>query len=86
MFCATTYNQPFLIAYFVTVTILKPIKGEECLLCEAVIGYVNSALKDPNNEKSVEQLLDIACDKLPSFSKDMVSFIKTYLEMHFVLY
>ncbi|KAK7113801.1 prosaposin-like [Littorina saxatilis] len=49
-----------------------PVKsGETCLICETVLGYVKSALNDPNNEKTIEQLLDEVCDIVPASYKGM---------------
>lgn len=58
----------------VAVNVEVPVKsGELCVVCEMVLGYIKSALDDPDNEKTIEELLDEVCNIFPASDKGLVS-------------
>ena len=58
----------------VSVKLEMPVKGGElCLVCETVMGELKSILDDPNNEKTIEQVLDEVCNLVPASDKGLVS-------------
>ena len=51
-----------------------PVKGGElCVVCETAMGELKSILDDPNNEKTIEQILDEVCNLVPASDKGLVS-------------
>ena len=51
-----------------------PVKGDElCVVCETVMGELKSILDDPNNKKTIEQILDEVCNFVPASDKGLVS-------------
>lgn len=62
--CAGDKPQP--------VNVEVPVKsGELCVVCEMVLGYIKSALDDPDNEKTIEELLDEVCNIFPASDKGL---------------
>ena len=57
----------------VSVDLKMPVKsGQVCTICEMVLGDIRSALKDKNNEKTIEQLLEEVCNVVPPSYKGLV--------------
>lgn len=51
-----------------------PVKdGETCTLCETLMAYVLSLVKDNSTEAEIEQLLDKVCNFLPKSLQAEVS-------------
>ena len=52
-----------------------------CQVCEKVMGYVNTAMQNPNTEKNIERVLDVMCLQLALIYKPLVTvFLLAFIE------
>jgi hypothetical protein len=44
---------------------VKNGSAAECMICQEVVTYVKAVLAQPGTEKTIEEILDEACDLVP---------------------
>ena len=51
-----------------------PVKDDGmCQVCEKVMGYVKTAMQNPNTEKNIVRFLDLMCLNVPFFYNFLVT-------------